>query len=53
MLFAGRIETTGNKNVFITGIVLLSGGFDTPLAIARGYSTTEDFYILIFSPFGS
>ncbi len=36
MLFRRRIETNT-----VTKILLLTGGFDTPLAVARGYSTTD------------
>jgi hypothetical protein len=30
-----------SKIIFVTRIALLIGGFDTPSAIASGYSTTE------------
>ena len=50
MLFRRRIETTNYKSYFCNRIALLSGGFDTPSAIALGDSTT-DFTIYLFTSF--
>jgi hypothetical protein len=40
-VFVRRIETSSLKNNVVTEVALISGGFDTPFAIASGYSTTD------------
>ena len=49
MLLAGRIETSTKQNTSVSGVSLVTGGFDTPFAIASGYSTTELFFISVSS----
>jgi len=44
-MLARRIETNKFHTISCNKILLLIGGFDTPFAIATGYSTTDYIFI--------
>jgi len=50
MLFSPVSKPEGKQSAFVIEIILLSGGLDTDLAIARPYSTT-DVLLIRFSHF--